>query len=109
MTLQLPPPIAGYFAADRSRDPAAVAACFTADAVVADERRRHRGREAIRRWKEEASTTYEYAVEPFAIEPGAGRIVVAGHVTGTFPGSPVDLRYGFVLDGAEIAELEITR
>jgi len=36
-----------------------------------------------------------------------GRIVVASHLTGDFPGSPIDLRYVFTIDGARISELEI--
>jgi hypothetical protein len=37
MSLQLPKPIAAYFAADKG-DGDAVAACFTDDAVVIDEK-----------------------------------------------------------------------
>lgn len=107
MDVTLPRPIAGYFEADRSKDAEAVAACFNDDAVVKDERKVHRGQEAIRRWKSEASTTFDYSVEPFAIATDAGRTVVTGHVVGDFPGSPIDLRYAFVLDGDRIAELEI--
>jgi len=33
--------------------------------------------------------------------------VVTSHVVGDFPGSPIDLRYLFVLDDDRIAELEI--
>jgi hypothetical protein len=107
MEVQLPKPIAGYFEADRSRNPDAVAACFTKDAVVKDERKVHAGREAIRRWKTQASTTYSYTVEPFETETDAGRTAVMSHVVGNFPNSPIDLRYLFVLDGDRIAELEI--
>jgi hypothetical protein len=34
--------------------------------------------------------------------------VVTAHVAGDFPGSPIDLRYAFVLAGDRIARLEIT-
>jgi hypothetical protein len=33
---------------------------------------------------------------------------VTSHLVGDFPGSPVDLRYFFVLDGDKIASLEIS-
>ncbi|MEO3386664.1 nuclear transport factor 2 family protein [Mesorhizobium sp. CAU 1741] len=107
MDVLLPRPIAAYFEADRNRDADAVAACFDIDGVVKDERKRHVGREAIRRWKAEASTAYSYTVEPFAISTDEGRTVVTSAVTGTFPGGPVDLRYFFVLEEDRIAELEI--
>jgi len=107
MSITLPGPIAAYFAADQN-DGDAVALCFTENAVVIDERQTHAGRAAIRRWKAEATTKFSYTVDPFAISEEGGQTVVTGHVAGDFPGSPVDLRYAFVLEGDKIARLEIT-
>ncbi|MDL2408511.1 nuclear transport factor 2 family protein [Rhizobium calliandrae] len=106
MTLALPKPIADYFAADAA-DGAAVAACFTADAVVVDEKKTYTGRDAIAAWKSEASAKYEYVADPVAIDDQGDRVVVTAHLTGNFPGSPVDLRYAFTLSGNAIARLEI--
>lgn len=106
MPLSLPKAIAGYFAAD-TLDATAVAACFTPDAVVIDEKQTHQGREAIARWKTEASAKYDYVSEPKAIQAQGDRIIVTAHLTGNFPGSPVDLRYAFTLAGDAIARLEI--
>ncbi len=106
MALLLPEPIARYFAAD-SAESAAFADCFTPDAVVVDERRTHKGRDAIARWKAEASKQYQYVTEPFAIDGRGETTVVTAHLTGNFPGSPVDLRYAFVLADGAIARLEI--
>lgn len=105
--MDLPKPIAAYFEADRSRDAEAVAACFTANGVVKDERKCHEGKEAIRRWKEEASTAFSYSVQPHTVGTEGDRTVVTSAVTGDFPGSPIALRYFFVLEGDSIAELEI--
>ena len=107
MPVTLPEPIAAYFAADQS-DGDAVAQCFTENAVVIDERRTHAGRDAIRRWKAEASAKFSYTTDPFAVSEEDGQTVVTAHVAGDFPGSPVDLRYAFVLEGGKIARLEIT-
>lgn len=106
MPLSLPKPIADYFALDRTAG-AAVADCFSPDAVVIDEKRTHRGREAIARWKTQASTTYDYVTEPVTVDDQGDRITVTARLTGNFPGSPVDLRYAFTLAGKEIARLEI--
>lgn len=106
MPLSLPNPIADYFAADTT-DGAAVARCFTADAEVIDERQTHRGREAIARWKTEASARYDYVSEPVVVDDRDGTILVTARLTGNFPGSPVDLRYAFTLSGNAIARLEI--
>jgi uncharacterized protein (TIGR02246 family) len=107
MTIELPKVIAAYFAADKQGDARVIADCFTRDAVVVDEGNLYAGREAIRDWMANASTQFSYTVEPFAVTNADGRTVVASHLVGNFPGSPVDLRYRFVLDGDEIAELEI--
>jgi len=106
MPITLPQPVADFFAAD-GKDAAATALCFTENAVVVDEHKTYAGRAAIREWKAQASAKYSYVSEPFAVAGGGGRVVVTSRVTGTFPGSPVDLRYTFVLEGNAIARLEI--
>ena len=107
MKVQLPQPIARYFAADRA-DPDAVAECFTDNAVVVDESHTYTGREAIRRWKASATARYQYTSTPIASEQQGEKTVITSRLTGNFPGSPVDLRYTFRLDGDRIAALEIT-
>jgi hypothetical protein len=105
--IELPPPIAAYFVADVG-DARGVARCFAEHAVVIDERREHRGRPAIERWKAEATTKYHYTSEPLTVERSGSDVVVVARLTGDFPGSPVQLRYRFALDGDEIARMEIT-
>ena len=106
MTLDLPKPIAAYFTADQG-DSEAVAQCFTNNAVVKDEGHTHRGRAAIKKWKTDASAKYQYTSDPFACEEKDGKILVTSHLVGNFPGSPVDLRYFFKLEGDMIASLEV--
>ncbi|WP_130617429.1 nuclear transport factor 2 family protein [Dyella amyloliquefaciens] len=104
----LPKPIGDYFAADRFKDAEVVSQCFTEDSIVVDEGHTYKGRAAIKRWKEESSTKYQYTSTPFAIAEDGDKIVVTSHLVGTFPGSPVDLRYIFALQGDKVAGLEIT-
>ena len=106
MTLKLPPPIAAYFTADEG-DGEAVAQCFTDNAVVKDEGHTYRGQVAIKQWKTDASTKYQYTSEPLACEHKNGKFVVTSRLTGNFPGSPVNLRFFFGLEGDKIASLEI--
>lgn len=105
--LTIPEPIAAYFDAD-NRGGEAVARCFTKDGAVKDEGRSHVGRAAIEAWKKAASATYSYTSKPVAVEHKDGRYIVTSKVTGTFPGSPIDLRYTFRLERGRIASLEIT-
>lgn len=103
----LPDPIAAYFAAD-ARGAAAVAECFSPHAVVEDEGRTHEGMAAIQAWKAAASRAFSYTVEPRTLTQHGDFHTVIGRVTGSFPGSPVDLRYRFRLEGGRVASLEIT-
>jgi SnoaL-like domain len=107
MTLALPQPVAAYFAADR-RDAEAVAGCFTETAVVKDEGHTYRGRAAIKEWKADASAKYQYTSELLDCQRTGGAIVVTSRLTGTFPGSPVTLRFFFGLKGDQIGSLEIS-
>jgi ketosteroid isomerase-like protein len=107
MSIKLPNVIRAYFAADKTRDAEALSDCFMTGAVVVDEGNTYTGREAIRQWMANASTKYSYTVEPFMVSDHGGNVVVTSRLVGTFPGSPVDLRYVFALSGDRIAALEI--
>jgi len=104
--IDLPTPIAAYFAADTT-GAEAVAQCFTDGAVVIDERQEYRGRTAIARWKAEASAKFRYSVERLGVHVSGDQATVTGRVTGDFPGSPVELQYRFILEGDKISRLEI--
>jgi len=105
-SLDLAKPVAAYFTADKG-DGDAVSRCFTEDAVVKDEGHTHRGRAAIKEWKTDASAKYAYRCEPFACEEKDGKAIVTSHLVGSFPGSPVDLRFFFELEDDKITSLEI--
>lgn len=104
--LDLPAPIAAYFAADHQSGQA-VASCFTREGVVLDEGNTHSGAAAIEAWKNEASARYTYTTQPHTLEPQGRSHVVTCRVSGNFPGSPLDLRYVFVLERGKIASLEV--
>lgn len=106
-TPTLPEPVAAYFAADRQDGPA-VARCFTSDAVVKDDGETHTGPAAIEAWKTATSARFAYTATPRSLEQQGRNVVVTSHVTGNFPGAPVDLRYSFTLERGKIASLEIT-
>jgi hypothetical protein len=80
-----------------------VARCFTETAIVIDERRDHRGRVAVARWKAEATAKYHYTSEPLTVDISGGEATVNARVTGDFPGSPVEMRYRLRLEFTAMA------
>ena len=72
-----------------------------------DEGHTFKGRAAIRQWTANALAKYQYTSEPFACERQDGKVIVTARLTGNFPGSPVNLRFLFGLEGDQIASLEI--
>jgi len=107
MPTALPALLAKYFAATNRHDVRTMIALFSDTAVVKDEGREHRGIDAIRTWAEEAIRQYDFEVEPTDITEAAGKTVVTGTVSGTFPGSPVQLQHAFSFDQEKISRLEI--
>jgi ketosteroid isomerase-like protein len=105
--MDLPKVLTDYFAAANAGDADRAATCFAEDAVINDERRTMQGRAAIRAWAEETQRKYRYRAEVVKVETKADQIVVTVHLTGSFPGSPIDLRYRFKLAGQQINALEI--
>jgi hypothetical protein len=108
MTTTLAGIVARYIAWANAQDIQAFTACFAEDAVVHDEGRRREGISAIREWAKEASKQYHPSVEVIRVAEMDGKTVLSGRVSGNFPGSPVGLRYVFILDGEKIARLEIS-
>lgn len=109
MTVKMPNAIEAYFKVDRNGGPDELPSAFTANAVIRDAGETVVGHAAIRQWK--IDYTHKYGVphtEPFLVTTENGKTQVTAHVTGTFPGSPIDLRYIFVIAGEKISELEIT-
>ena len=105
---KLPDPLASYFDAVNREDVDAMLTPFAANAVVTDEGKTRSGVVELREWIEEVTEKYHprFEVED-VVEDGAGAAVVIGLVSGTFPGSPIRLRYIFRLSEGTIARLEI--
>lgn len=109
MSVDMPKPIAAYFTADAKKgDPESVAQCFIENAIVKDEQHTYNGRAAITQWKRNSSTKYQYTSEPFASEENEEKTIITSRLIGNFPGSPLNLRYFFELEGDKIASLAIT-
>ena len=105
--MDMPPPLVAYFAAEAGNDTGALARCFATDAIVRDEGRTIVGLDAIKGWKRDSKAKYQYSVEPLGVSPLGATVEVPARLTGSFPGSPIEVTYDFVLAGDKIASLEI--
>lgn len=97
MAIEMPDILQRYFQAQNAHDIDAMVACFAADAAVHDEGRDIIGANAIWAWTAETSAKYQVTVEPLESHPAAGKTVVVAKVSGTFPGSPLNLTFRFGL------------
>jgi ketosteroid isomerase-like protein len=108
MIVAAPEIINRYFRAVAEDDIDTLVGCFTDDAAVADEGRTHRGRDAIRAWREQTKSAYQYTAEVLRTEQNTdSRFEVTARLAGTFPGSPVELKYLFTLRDGLISGLDI--
>jgi hypothetical protein len=107
MSLSLPDPIAAYFRAQNAHDVDGMLLAFAPQAQVHDEGQDLAGPAAIRTWIEDTTRKYRPSVTPLDVEQVDSLSVVKVRVAGTFPGSPIDLRYRFRIEGRLIAALEI--
>ena len=107
MSLNLPDPIATYFAGANARDADRVASSFAENGVVHDEGGDHTGRTAIRGWAEETGRKYHFQAEVLHVAEAGDQTIVTARISGTFPGSPIDLTHRFKLVDGLIASLSI--
>jgi len=70
---------------------------------VHDEGRAIRGLDAIKAWKKDAKTKYQYTVEPLDAVQDQATVTLRARLTGKFPGSPMRSRYRFVMVNDKIA------
>jgi len=107
MSPTVPSPIARYFDGANARDAETASAAFAADAVVHDEGRDHVGREAIRAWLQDTIERYAMELVIETTSESSDATLVGVKVSGTFPGSPIHLRFLFQLVDGLITHLDI--
>lgn len=104
---KLPQAIAAYIEAANAQAADRVAACFHAHAAVYDEGHVRRGRDEIAAWAAESGVRYQSTIEPVGLEEADGQHRLRATVRGSFPGSPVELSFNFLLQAGSIQSLEI--
>ncbi len=107
MNIRLPEPLATYLDAEDTADVEVLGRCFAADAEVRDEGRTIRGLEAIKQWKSDSRAKYRYTVTPLGASQQDSVVTMPARLEGSFPGSPVEVEYTFLVVDGKIARLEI--
>ena len=107
MSIKLPVPVAVFFAAESRNDAQALSQAFAEDGVVLDEGHVIQGWDAIMHWLAETRKKYEHTVEPLSSATVGDETIVTCRLSGSFPGSPIKVRFIFKLDGHAITSLEI--
>ena len=109
----LPPSVAAYVEATNSFDLERLLATFADDALVNDQLRDYRGREAIRGWAESDIIAQKLTIDLTSVVEHYGNYIVTADVDGTFDKrglpDPLVLAFYFTLHGDQIVQLIILR
>ncbi|GAA4154731.1 nuclear transport factor 2 family protein [Chryseobacterium ginsenosidimutans] len=104
--MNLPNIISELVKAQTQFDSHAYADCFTETAVVFDEGKTHNGKTEIQNWIDTANKEYKTVMKP--LDYNEKENILSAEISGTFPGSPVVLKYHFELSDGFIESLRIT-
>ena len=105
-TMNLPNMITELVKAQNKFDSGAYANCFIENAEVFDEGKTHTGKTEIKDWIEKANKEYSAMMKP--LDYNETEKILSAEISGTFPGSPIILKYHFQLSDGYIKSLRIT-
>lgn len=106
--LTMPQSVKSLVAAQQRHDNEAYAKSFAPNAKVFDEGRTHQGHHEIKQWISEANAKYNTVMEPLDYHESSSGGILKAKISGTFPGSPVLLKYQLKFDKGLISSLKIT-
>lgn len=102
--MNVPNIISEFVKAQNEFDSAAYANCFTENAEVFDEGKTHNGKAEIENWIDKANKEYKATMKLLDYNEN----ILSAEISGTFPGSPLVLKYHFELSDGLIQSLKIT-
>lgn len=104
--MNLPRIIAELVKNQNKFDSAAYARCFTETALVFDEGKTHNGKAEIEQWIDKSNKEYNATMEPLDYDEKEN--MLSAEISGSFPGSPVILKFHFQFSNGLIQSLKIT-
>ena len=106
--MELPQLVKQFVETQNTYDSTAYIACFTETAIVHDEGKTHTGKEEIRAWIEDSNEKYKSVMKPIKYDKSGSNGVLTAEVSGTFPGSPIVLKFHLGLKDGLIDLLNVT-
>ena len=106
--MKIPNVIQELIKAQNTFDSAAYANLFSETSIVHDEGKTHNGRKEVERWIAEANEKYKSIMEPIEYAQKGNKGVLTANVSGTFPGSPIVLKFNFEINDGIIQSLNVT-
>ena len=108
MAVELPELLSRYFDATDGHDVEGLVALFADAATLVDEGATRHGLNEIRAWANGPAIAYDYRTDLISSEAIApDRYLVAGRLTGDFPGGTADLTWDFTIAGEHITRLVV--
>lgn len=106
--MTLPKVITNLVDAQNSFDSIAYTNCFSETAVVFDEGKTHNGKPEIQKWIEESNENYKSVMKPLDYAENGTAGILTAECSGTFPGSPIVLKFHFDIFDGQIRHLKVT-
>ena len=106
--MELPQLVAQFVKTQNTYDSKAYTECFTETAIVHDEGKTHTGKKEIQAWIEDANERYRSVMKPLQYDESGSNGVLTAQVSGTFPGTPIVLKFHLGLKDGLIHSLNVT-
>lgn len=106
--MNLPKAVTDLITAQNNFDSDAYANCFSETGVMLEEGKAYTGRAEIRDLIEETNKKYRSVMKPLEYTENGTSSVLSAECTGTFPGSPLILKFHFDTVDGQIQHLKVT-
>ena len=106
--MKIPNVIQELIKAQNTFDSVAYANLFSDTGIVHDEGKTHNGRKEVEQWIADANEKYKSILDPIDYTQKGNKGVLTANVSGTFPGSPIVLKFNFEINDGIIQSLNVT-
>ena len=106
--MNLPKVLTELIKAQNEFDAVTYANLFSETAEVFDEGKTHKGRLEIERWIDHSNKNYQSVMKPLEYTENHTTNILTAECSGTFPGSPITLKFHFDIVHGQIQHLKVT-